>query len=147
MCRTCFIQLHCLHAVCHSLMQKSIVMLASSFICHRIDYCNSFLYGASQYQLDCLQSILNLMARFSYISGSIRSELRWLSVCFWLEFKVCLFVWNCLIGLSSGTLRFCFCKHWPSEPSFGDLVILRENTTLGGVVSPCLGQPFGIPHC
>ena len=63
LCRSCFFQLRRLRAIRHSLTQKSILMLAHSFICNRIDYCNSVLYGASRFQLDRLQSILNAAAR------------------------------------------------------------------------------------
>ena len=48
LCRSCFFQLRRLRAIRHCLTQKSILMLAHSFICNRIDYCNSVLYGASR---------------------------------------------------------------------------------------------------
>ena len=43
LCRSCFFQLRRLRAIRHSLTQKSILMLVQSFICNRIDYCNSVL--------------------------------------------------------------------------------------------------------
>ena len=78
LCHSCFFQLRRLRAIRHSLTRKSILMLVHSFICNRIDYCNSVLYGASRFQLDRLQSILNAAARiilripkFSHILASI----------------------------------------------------------------------------
>ena len=89
-----------------------IIILVHSFICNRIDYCNSVLYGASLLQLDHLQSILNAAARiilrmpkFSHISASIRCELHWLPVRFRPEFKICLFVRNCLSGAAPAYLQ------------------------------------------
>ena len=128
LCRSCFFQLRRLRAIRHSLTQKSILMLAHSFICNRIDYCNSVLYGASRFQLDHLQSILNAAARiilriqnYSHISASIRDELHWLPVRFRPEFKICLFVRNCLVGTAPAYLQeLCiasFFKRRPSEPS------------------------------
>ena len=90
----------------------------------------SVLYGASRFQLDRLQSILNAQRRGSgwgYRSSLIsrpaliRSELHWLPVRFWPEFKICLFDRSELSdrrrpGLPSETLRFL--KRRPSEPSF-----------------------------
>ena len=112
LCRSCFFQLRRMRAIRHCLTQKSILMLAHSFICNRIDYCNSVVYGASRFQLDRLQSILNAAARivlripkFSHISASIRVELHWLPVRFRPEFKICLFVRNCLVGTAPAYLQ------------------------------------------
>ena len=112
LCRSCFFHLRRLRAIRHSLTKKSILMLVHSFIWNRIDYYNSVLYGASRFQLDRLQSILYAAARiilripkFSHISASIRSELHWLPVHFRPEFKICLFVRNCLIGTAPAYLQ------------------------------------------
>ena len=106
LCRSCFFQLRRLRAIRHSLMQKLIL------ICNRIDYCNSVLYGASRFQLDQLQSILYAAARiilripkYSHISASIRDELHWLPVRFRPEFKICLFIRNCLVSTAPTYLQ------------------------------------------
>ena len=127
-CRSCFFQLRRLRAIRHFLTQKSIRMLAHSFICNRIDYCNSVLYGVSRFQLDRLQSILNAAARiisripkYSHISASIRDELHWVPVRFRPEFKRDLPLrselpgWHCP-GSPPGTLRRSLFKRRPSEP-------------------------------
>ena len=146
LCRSCFFQLRRLRAIRHSLTQKSILMLAHSFICNRIDYCNSVLYGASRFQLDRLQSILNAAARiilrisklFS-ISASIRDELHWLPVRFRPEFKICLFVRNCLVGTAPAYLQeLCIAvsssagRRGLRSASRGDLVVPRADTTRFG---------------
>ena len=118
-------------------------MFAYSFICNRIDYCNSVLYGASRFQLDRLQSILNAAVRiilgyrskYSHISASIRDELHWLPVRFRPEFKICLFVRNCLVGLPRLTSRNSV-SEFPQvsfrSASRGDLVVPRADTTRFG---------------
>ena len=146
LCRSCLFQLRRLRAIRHSLTQKSILMFVHSFICNRIDYCNSVLYGASRFQLDRLQSILNAAARiilripkYSHISTSIRDELHWLPVRFRPEFKICLFVRNCLVGTAPAYLQeLCVgvsssagCQSLRSA-SRGDLVVPRANTTRFG---------------
>ena len=60
-----FSQMRRLRSIRHSLTQKSIFRFVHSFICNRIDYCNSVLYGASRFQLDRFQSILNAAARIN----------------------------------------------------------------------------------
>ena len=71
LCRYRFFQLCRLRAIRHSLTQKSILMLAR-FICNRIDYWYSVLYGASRFQpqfyiyvvsLDQLQSLIEQHAQ------------------------------------------------------------------------------------
>ena len=161
LCRSCFFQLRRLRAIRHSLTQKSILMLAHSFICNRIDYCNSVLYGASRFQLDRLQSILNVAARiilripkYSHISASIRDELHWLPVCFRPEFKICLFVRNCWSALPRLTSRNS-ASEFPQTPVVEASDQRVEGTSLsqeqiqldlGGAVSLCLGRPSGIPY-
>ena len=146
LCRSCFFQLRRLRAIRHCLTQKSILMLAHSFICNRIDYCNSVLYGASRFQLDRLQSILNAAARivlriskFSHISASIRDELHWLPVRFRPEFKICMFVRNCLVGTAPAYLQeLCIAvsssagRRSLRSASRGDLVVPRADTTRFG---------------
>ena len=146
LCRSCFFQLSRLHAIRHSLTQKSILLLVHSFICNRIDYCNRVLYGASGFQLDRLQSILNAAARiilkmpkYSHISASIRNELHWLPLRFRPEFKICLFVRNCLVGVATAYLqKLCVAvsssagRRSLQSTSRGDLVVPRADTTRFG---------------
>ena len=107
---------------------------------------NSVLYGASRFQLDRLQSILNAAARiilripkYSHISASIRDELHWLPVRFRPEFKICLFVRNCLVGTAPAYLQeLCVGvssnagRRGLRSASRGDLVVPRADTTRFG---------------
>ena len=79
-------------------------ILVHPFVTSHLDYCNSLLSGVPQYQLNCLQKILNATARlvclvpkFDHITPYL-IDLRWLPVEFRINFKVLLFVFKALNG-------------------------------------------------
>ena len=136
-------------------------MLVHSFICNRIDYCNSVLYSATRLQLNRFQSILNAAARiflkipkFSHILASIRSELHWLPSSLparvqdlplrsklsdrhrpALPPKLCF-----AVSSSAGRRNLRSASRWV-------LVVPRADTTrLGRAVSLFLGRPFGTAY-
>ena len=89
----------------HSLTRNALLTLVHAFVCSRLDFCNSAMYGINSYLLDRLQSILNAAARltlripkFSSISSSIRDELHWLPVRSRIVFKHRLLVRSCIAG-------------------------------------------------
>ena len=89
----------------HSLTWNALLTLVHAFVCSRIDFCNSVMFGVHSYLLDRLQSILNAAARlilqilkFSSISSAIRDELHWPPVRSRIVFKQCLLVRSCLAG-------------------------------------------------
>ena len=84
----------------------------NSFIIARVDYCNRILAGVPKYQLDRLQSILNVATRlifgysqYDHITPLLRDRLHWLRV-MWvtkrIDFKQCLMVFKELHGLTPG---------------------------------------------
>ena len=89
----------------HSLARNSLITLVHAFVCSRLDFCNSAMFGVNSYLFDGLQSILNAAARlilrilkFGSISSAIRDELHWLSVRSRIVFKLCLLVRSCMAG-------------------------------------------------
>jgi hypothetical protein len=50
------------HCVIAFLTQKALVTVVHSFVTSRIDYCNSLLYGISDYNINCVQRIQNIAA-------------------------------------------------------------------------------------
>ena len=133
LCRSCFFQLRRLRAIRHSLTQKSILMLAHSFICNRIDCCNSVLYGASRFQLDRRPSpiypersgedhledteVLPYLGqhsrRASLAPSLLLARVQDLPLRSELPGRHC-------PGLPPGTLRRSFLKRRPSEPSISE---------------------------
>ena len=103
--QVCFFHLRRIRVVRHSLTRNALLTLVHAFVCSRLDFCNSAMFGVHSYLLDRLQSILNAAARlilqihkFSSISSAIRDELHWLPVQSRIVFKQCLLVRNCLAG-------------------------------------------------
>ena len=103
--QSCYYQLRQIRAVRHSLTQTAIQTLVHAFVCTRIDFANSLLYGTSAYLLDRLQSVLNSAARlilkigkYDPISSAIRRDLHWLPIRFRVLFKLNFITCNCLAG-------------------------------------------------
>ena len=102
LCRSCFYQLRQIRCIKKYLTKESLITLIHSFICNRIDYCNSVLYGISSYLLDYVQSILNTAAgvsRYTSISSFIRHELHWLPVCHRICYKIAILTRDCMMGV------------------------------------------------
>ena len=77
LCQSCYYQLRQIRTVRHSLTSSAIQTLVHAFICTRVDFSNSLLYGTSAYLLDRLQSVLNSAARLILRIGKmIRSRLQ-----------------------------------------------------------------------
>ena len=107
LCQSCFFQLRRIRTIRRSLSTRSMLTLTHSFICNRIDFCNSILHGVSLVQLDRLQSILNASARvvlnirkFDHISAAIRDQLHWLPVRLRPVYKLCMLTRNCVLGVA-----------------------------------------------
>ena len=87
LCQSCYFQLRQILTIRHSLSPSAIRTLVHAFICSRIDFSNSLLYGTSAYLLDRLQSVLNSSARlilkirkYDPISTAVRRDLLIISI-------------------------------------------------------------------
>ena len=105
LCQSCYYQLRQIRTVRHSLTSSAIQTLVHAFICTRVDFSNSLLYGTSACLLDRLQSILNSAARlilrigkYDPISAAIWRDLHWLLVPFRIQYKFNSITRNCLAG-------------------------------------------------
>ena len=105
LCQSCYYQLCQIRTVRHSLTSSAIQTLVHAFICTRVDFANSLLYGTSAYLLDRLQSVLNSAARlilrigkYDLISAAIRRDLHWLPIQFRIQYKLNSITSNCLAG-------------------------------------------------
>jgi len=65
----CFHQLRRIKSSVRALPTEAAKTVVNSFVVSRIDYCNSLLAGAPQYQLDRLQAVINTAARLIYGVG------------------------------------------------------------------------------
>ena len=109
--KTSFFQLRVISKVKPFLPKKQLEMLIHALISSRLDYCNSLYIGIDQSQLQRLQLVQNSAARLltstkkrDHISPVLAS-LHWLPVKFRVEFKVLLFVFKSLHGLSPSYLK------------------------------------------
>ena len=154
--QVCFFHLRRIRVVRHSLTRNALLTLVHAFVCSRLDFCNSVMFGVHSYLLDRLQSILNAAARlilqinkFSSISSAIRDELHWLPVRSRIVFKQCLPRPKHPISLSfvSRSLRSLvvvkICARLPEVPLWYQGS--GENNTVGGV-SPFRALTYGT-HC
>ena len=105
LCHSCYYQLRQICTVRHLLTSSAIQTLVHAFICTRVDFSNSLLYGTSAYFLDRLRSVLNSAARlilriskYDPILAAIRRDLHWLPVPFRIRYKLNSITSNCLAG-------------------------------------------------
>ena len=89
--------IHCLKAF---FIQEALVTVVHAFVTSRIDYCNSLLYGISDYNINCLQRIQKSAARivtntrkYDHISP-IFQKLHWLPVRQRIHFKIVLITYK-----------------------------------------------------
>src|SRR5664279_2705787 len=106
LCRSCTFQLRQIRTIRQSITTDAARTLVQAFVSSRLDYCNSLLYGAADYQLQRLQLIQNAAARtitglkkFDHVSSALR-DLHWLPVRQRITFKIATLVFKCLHGLA-----------------------------------------------
>ena len=103
----CFYQLRRIKSSVRALPTEAAKTVVNSFVISRINYCNSPLAGAPQYQLDRLQAVMNTAARLIYGVGKfdriqhlISDRLHWLPVHKRVQFKLCLLAYKAVHGLA-----------------------------------------------
>jgi len=110
LCRSCFFQLRQIRTIKRSLTMDAKKSLVNAFVCSRLDYCNSLLYGISDGQLRRLQLVQNAAARL--ISGTKKYDhitpvlriLHWLPIRKRILFKIAVIVYKSLHGLAPAYL-------------------------------------------
>ena len=65
-CRACYYHLKDLRHIRKFLSVETAALLANSMISSRIDYCNSLLYGVTNYNVVKLQKIQNALSRIVF---------------------------------------------------------------------------------
>ena len=104
--KTSFFQLRLLAKVKPYLPQKDFEGVIHLFIMSRLDYCNSLYFGVDLCLLRRLQLVQNAAARlltgkrrYDHITPVLASP-HWLSVVFRIKFKIMLFAFKSLHGLT-----------------------------------------------
>ena len=107
--RSSYYQLRRIKSIRQGLHTSTAIQLVKSFIISRVDYCNSILAGVPKYQLELLQSILNVAVRlifgysqYDHITTLLRDRLHWLQVTQRIDFKRSLTIFKALNGLAPG---------------------------------------------
>ena len=110
-CNSAFYYLYNLRRIRKYLSKDNTKTLVRAFISSRIKYCNSLLYGLSEYQLDKLQRVQNMCARlicnerkYCHITPLL-IDLHWLPVKFRIELKFLLIVFRIFNGLAPFVLK------------------------------------------
>ena len=130
--RSSYYQLGRLKSIRHAL--PTAILLVNSFILSRVDYSNSIMAVVPKYQLDRLQSILNVAARliFGYsrydqITSLLRDQLHWLRVTQRIDLKRCLMVFTALHALAPRYISdYCVNSR---QTSGGRVCVLQVTTT------------------
>ena len=122
-----------------------LLQFIGSFVCSRIDYCNTVfanLPASTIYRLDdVLHDAARLISgcrKYDHITPVMRDELHWLPIRQRIEYKVCLTVFKALHGFQPGYIA-AMCVPVSSLASrtrlrsadSGKLSFIRTNTELG----------------
>jgi len=99
-CRAAYYHLKNIHCLKAFLKQEAIVTVVHIFVTSRIDYCNSLLYGISDYNMNRLQRIQNSATRivtntrrYDHITP-ILQKLHWLPVRQRIHFQISLITYK-----------------------------------------------------
>ena len=101
-----FCHLHNIIRTREYLSTDGAVTLIHFFVCSRIDYCNSLLYGVPMYRLGKLQRRHNVAARLVVSRGKlclitpVLHQLHWLTALFRINFKSLLIAFKAIHGLA-----------------------------------------------
>jgi hypothetical protein len=109
-CSKAFFGLYKIKQIRKFLSTDSTKTLVHAFVTSHLDYCNSLLYGITQYQLDRLQRVLNSAARVTcciprhdHITH-ILMQLHWLPMAYRIRFKIALLVFKAMRDMAPSYL-------------------------------------------
>ena len=115
--RNCFHTLRNIQKLRSHLDQDTTHIIVQALVISKLDYCNSFLLGSAQYQLDKLQHIQNMACRvvtnlrkYDHITVSMRN-LHWLRIRDRIIFKVALLMYKAGCGNLPQYLSELLTKH------------------------------------
>ncbi|KAK3088718.1 hypothetical protein FSP39_022962 [Pinctada imbricata] len=109
--KSCYFHLRNIGRIRHLLPEELCKTLINSLVTSRLDYGNALLFGVNKFLIEKLQRVQNAAARIvsrvrskqEHISPVLQ-ELHWLPVVYRIEFKVLVYVYKALHGLSPSYL-------------------------------------------
>ena len=110
LCNFAYFHLRNISAIRDLLPTSATEQLIHSLVTSRLDYCNSLVYGAPEYKINCLQRVQNIAARIVTRCGRrddmtpVLKSLHWLPVKFRIVFKILLLAYKCMNNLAPSYL-------------------------------------------
>ena len=130
-CRAAYYHLKNIHCLKAFLTQESLLTVVHAFVSSRIDYCNSLLYGISDYNINRLQRIQNSAAcivtntrKYDHITP-ILQKLHWLPVRQRIHFKIMLITYKSINDMAPEYLSALVSK----------IQVIQSDTIAGASVS------------
>ena len=135
-CKTIVYYIRSISKIRKYLTREATESLVNAYITSRLDYCNSLLYGLPKSQIFRLQKLQNMAARlvcvkskWQHITPSL-IELHWLPVNMRIIFKILVYVFKALNGLSPHYLSNSLIRYEPERNlRSSQQFLLKENRT------------------
>lgn len=93
-----------LYKIRNYISESTATLIVNAFICSKLDYCNSLLYGCPKYSIKKLQNIQNASVRFikklpkhAHITNE-RKKLHFLTINYRIIFRICCYTHKCIYG-------------------------------------------------
>ena len=105
-CRAAYYHLKNIHCLKAFLTQEALIFVVHALVISPIDYCNSLLYGISDYNINCLQQIQNSVVPIVANTGNydhitkILQKLHWLPVRQHTHFKILLITYKSINNMA-----------------------------------------------
>ena len=132
-CSSCYYHIRDFSRIRKHLTKATATVLANALVSSRLDYCNSLLYGVSQMDIKCLQSVQNTLCRivtrsskFSHVTPYLK-ELHWLPIASRIEFKTNLLTYK---ALHTGQPTYLAAHLHPFQSTYNTRRTNPDNNTL-----------------
>ena len=142
-CKSSFFHIKNIGRIRNCLSDESAAIVIHAFITNKLDYCNSLLYGLSDFQIQRLQKIQNIAARIltkskrdSHITPILK-HLHWLPIHFRIRFKILVLTFQAYHGVAPDYLCELITKHHAVRAlRSNDMMLLDEPKIRGKTYGP-----------
>jgi len=134
-CKSAYYHIRSLRHIRSAITDDMAKSVASSLVCSRLDYANSFLFGITQKNINRFQRVQNTLAKVvashalprGTHSFDILQDLHWLPIDQHIEFKLATLTYNILNSSQPAYLRSLLNNHIPTRS------LRSANTNLSSV--------------